>query len=370
MTEQPIANYEIYNPGRFVCGYGVLDRIGTYAKDLGNKALLVGPWEALERVEQTISEALQQAGVAFTVYPYEGYPSEERVQAIVQAARDAHAELLIAAGGGKCLDAAKYAADVLDVRIITVPTLSATNAAYRKNSVVYTETGEYVHAHFNKRSPEVVLAEASILQRQPLRYLYSGIIDSAARSYEIEPYGGLQGRRAPYQYTTRLGALLSQFYQENTEAIRNAFVSHEPSPLVVETLTDIIGISGVGSNFTHGLPMKIFAHPFYNHVTQVAKKHSLTHGEIVGCGLLVLFTLEGWPREAFDREYDVFRQYGYDFDLADIGIETAEQLDRLIDLLAQDTLPKLFFLEDRSPANLKRAILAVDTYVKERRKKA
>jgi glycerol dehydrogenase len=370
MTEQAIANYEIYNPGRFVCGYGVLDRIGTYARDLGKKTLLVAPWEALEQVEQTIADSLQQAGVDFALYRYEGYPSENRVKAIVQAARNVGADLLIAAGGGKCLDAAKYAADVLEVRIITVPTLSATNAAYRKNSVVYTETGEYVHAHFNKRSPEVILAEASVLQRQPLRYLYSGIIDSAARSYEIEPYGGLQGKRAPYQYTTRLGALLSQFYQENTDVIRRVFTSGEPSPLVVETLTDIIGISGVGSNFTHGLPMKIFAHPFYNHVTQVAKRHTLTHGEIVGYGLLVLFTLEGWPQEAFDREYAIFRQYGYDFALADIGIETAEQLDELVRLLAKDTMPKLFFLEDRSPENLERAILAVDTYVKERRNEA
>lgn len=367
MTEPSIANYEIYNPGRFLCGYGVLPQIGTYARNLGEKTLLVGSAKALEQAEVTITASLKKAGVAYGVYQYEGYPSENRVQSIVRAAKDAGAQFLIGAGGGRCLDATKYAADVLDLRLITVPTISATNASYRKNSVVYTETGEYVHAHHNKRSPEVVLAEASILQRQPLRYLYSGIIDSAARSYEIDPYRALQGKRAPYQYTTRLGELLSQFYQENPDAIREAFTSGTPSPLVVETLTDIIGVSGVGSNFSSGLSMKIFAHPFYNHVTQIAKNHTLTHGEIVGYGLLVLFTLEGWSKEAFDKEYEIFQQYGYDFALADIGIETPEQLDSLIALLAKDTLPKLFFLEDRSPDNLKRAILYVDTYVRERR---
>lgn len=370
MTDQSIANYEIYNPGRFLCGYGVLDQIGRYGSDLGDRALLVGSLRALEQAEGTISASLQQAGIAWSVYRYEGYPSEARVQSIVQAAREAGARFLIGAGGGRCVDATKYAADLLDLRLITVPTISATNASYRKNSVVYTETGEYVHAHHNKRSPEVVLAEASILQHQPLRYLYSGILDSAARSYEIEPYRGLQGKRAPYQYTTRLGDLLSQFYQENPEAIRTAFTGSSPSPLVVEALTDIIGVSGVGSNFSSGLSMKIFAHPFYNHVTQVAKKHTLTHGEIVGYGLLVLFTLEGWSRDAFDREYAIFQKYGYDFALEDLGLETAEQLDRLVDLLAEDTLPRLSFLEDRSPENLKHAIMAVDAYVKERRNEA
>lgn len=370
MSEETIANYEIYNPGRFLCGYGVLEQIGTFARDLGDNALLVGSAKALQQVQEPIAASLEKAGVRYSIYRYEGYPSEARVESIVQTAKDAGARLLIGAGGGRCVDATKYAADVLGLRLITVPTISATNASYRKNSVVYTETGEYVHAHHNKRSPEVVLAEASILSRQPLRYLYSGIIDSAARSYEIEPYRQLQGKRAPYQYTTRLGDLLSQFYQENAEAIRRAFTSGTPSPLVVETLTDIIGVSGVGSNFSSGLAMKIFAHPFYNHVTQVAGKHTLTHGEIVGYGLLVLFTLENWEKKAFDREYDIFRQYGYDFTLTDIGIETPEQLDALVGMLAKDTLPKLFFLEDRSPENLKRAILSVDAYVKERRNEA
>lgn len=355
---------KLYNPLNFLAGPGVLYKIGGIAKLYGTKALLIGSESSLAAAGDRIRQSLSEAGVSYTIHSFSAIPTDQEAEGYASIAKEEGAEIFIAAGGGRVCDVAKEAAALADLPVLTAPTITATNASFRRNTIVYNEEGSYVRRELNKESPRYVLADTDILARQPRRYLDSGIIDSLVRLYESEPYHLIYEGELPFTFNYGIAQALYQFFAVNEKNIHRDFAKGRSTPLVEDTVTAIVGLAGIASNYMSHIKTGGFAHPFYNGVTWVNPRRTYLHGEIVGFGILVQLALLGVSESRFDRELALLQSYGLRYGLAEFGLGDHE-IDALAERLFEKDVPRLPFLAHvRSAEEIRKAMLFADQKVR------
>lgn len=349
-----------YNALDFICSYGALEKLAGYAKNLGKNAWLLGSAQGFRRAGVCISQILEENSIGYGFEIFSGYPTEEKALAYAEEIKAIKADFVIAMGGGRVLDEGKRAASLAGVPVITVPTISATNAAYRRNSMMYNDKGHYLRGGINEKSPLLVLADAEILQRQPDYCLNAGIIDTMARYYEALPYKEVYGDKLHYRFAIKVAEVMYEYFKENRAAIKEAFSSSEKSQVVLDTVANIIGLCGIDANYVSGIVLQGFAHPFYNQATRVRKEQKKLHGEVIGFGILVQLLLEGVPEEKWQEEFELLRDFGFDYTLRDMGLD-AEMTRKLVANLWNDEFPTILFLSHvQSEAEILAAIAEVD----------
>lgn len=103
--------FEFTTATQIVFAAGTLREIGSLAKPLGERALVVTGRD-LRRAERLIA-LLRESGVAVTIYSVPGEPEISTVERGVALARDEQCDFVIGFGGGSALDAAKAIAAML-----------------------------------------------------------------------------------------------------------------------------------------------------------------------------------------------------------------------------------------------------------------
>ncbi len=105
-----LAPFQVILPPRIKFGWGTLGSIGSEAKKLGNKALVVTGRSFLARtgILDRIKASLEEAGVEAVLFQeVEAEPSLETVERGRKLLAQEACDLVIGAGGGSSLDAAK-----------------------------------------------------------------------------------------------------------------------------------------------------------------------------------------------------------------------------------------------------------------------
>ena len=148
--------FEFFTPTRILFGSGMRREIGTVAKTLGHRALLVTGHEASRAAE--LRELLDSAGIAGVSFPVSGEPSTRTVQNGTGIARLNGCDFVIGFGGGSAIDCAKAIAallanggDLLDyleiigrgkpllqpsAPCVAIPTTAGTGAEVTRNAVL------------------------------------------------------------------------------------------------------------------------------------------------------------------------------------------------------------------------------------------
>ena len=172
-------------PGRYLQGPGCFARLGAEAGGFAQSALVLldgGVFALLE-------PALRAAFVGcpeYVLVRHAGECSLSEIARVTAKARHARARVIVGIGGGKALDTAKAVADDLQLPLIVVPTIAASDAPCSALAVIYNDDATVAFDRFVRRNPDLVLVDTRIIAGAPARYLSAGIGDALATFYEAQ----------------------------------------------------------------------------------------------------------------------------------------------------------------------------------------
>jgi glycerol dehydrogenase len=254
------------------------------------------------------------------------------VDALLAQAGPFAPELVVGAGGGKTLDAAKAVALALGLPCCTVPTIASTDAPSSCVIALYDEHHAMVEMRKLRRNPELVLVDTAVIAAAPLRFLRAGIGDAISKRFEAEAclrtgaptlhgapssHAGVMAARLCFDLIRRHGpAALASIEAgvpgKDLEALIEATV-------LLSTMAFENGGLSVAHSISRGIPL-------------LPRAAGSLHGEHVAYGLLVQLVLEGREEKEWRDMLRLYGELGLPRKLAAAGLPdaSAAELDQLV----------------------------------------
>ncbi len=297
------------SPLPYVQGAGAMRRLGAEMAAVGleGPALIVAGATPIARLAPVWAAALDEVGIGHRVRLFGGESSRREIAAIVEEARSLGAHTIVAAGGGKVLDAARSAAAAMRLPFVSCPTICSTDAPTSALSVIYADTGSEcgsVEAYeIHRRSPDLVLLDTQVIAESPPRLLAAGIGDAMSTWYEGRAAAAagkpnMRGGRATLAAVALARLCRDTVLADGEAALEECRAGRAGASLerVAEAATLL---SGLGFE-SAGLAA---AHAVHNGLTAIPATHHALHGEKVAFGTLVHLLLEAHAATAAaDRE--------------------------------------------------------------------
>lgn len=321
-------------PSHYVQGKDATASLGREMSRLGLRgpALVVAGSSARRMLADTWQRSLGGAGIDHVVHEFTGECSRPELDRITAAAREAKAAVLVGAGGGKVLDAARAAADEMGLPVVNCPTVASSDAPCSALSVIYTQDGVFSEYVFTHRNPDLVLVDTAVIAQAPSRLLVAGMGDALATWFEARTCNlgyvpNMRGGRSTRSAET-LARLCYEILLADGPDARRAVDSQVVTPALERLVEANTLLSGLGFE-SSGLAA---AHAVHNGLTAAPQTRPYYHGEKVAYGLLVQLVLEGQPRTVIDPVLAFATEVGLPVTLADIGL--AEVPDDLLGRIA------------------------------------
>lgn len=314
--------------GRLLFSHGALKRLGAEVATLGQHPLVLCGEHAFQVVGDIIQEQLQQEKLSYRIECYRDTCSEESAQYFAHMIDENHFDLIIGAGGGRILDLAKIIADIANIAVVTIPTISATCAAYTPLSVVYTPDGCCKGTWYFKREVSLVVCDLDILCSQPPRYLAAGMVDAIAKHVEIKHH---LHTLPPDAQDVFLAQQLAQTIYQDLFAYGRESMANLHSDKAIRCIFHSIITTGMVSGIARGMYQAAMAHAFYEVIRTLFPHDSKPwlHGEIVGVGLRLQELYAENISEA-SQLTDFMRQLNMPLALADLSIPVTEDIHNII----------------------------------------
>ena len=295
---------------------------------LTRQPLLLGRSAATRALRDQLQSDLRAAGMEPEAAELQHDCCEDDLQALAHRAQTAGCDGLLAAGGGKVLDAGKLLAHRLGLPCITVPTSAATCAGWTALANLYSPQGAFQGDVALERCPDLLVFDHDLVQQAPSRTLASGIADAMAKWYEASVSSGASGDGLVQQAVQQARVLRDQLLLEGPVALDSP--GSEAWVRVAEASALTAGlIGGIGGARCR----TVAAHAVHNGLTQLQATHGVLHGEKVGFGILVQLRLEevvGGSRLAAQARRQLlpfFQGLGLPVSLADLGLSGASLSD-------------------------------------------
>lgn len=311
------------SPARYVQGRDATLILGSEMSKLGvgGKTLVLASNTARKLLQSAWRETFSAAKIDHFVETFSGECSRAEIARVAKIAIDKNAEVIVGAGGGKVLDAARAVACQLHLPVVNCPTAASSDAPCSALSVVYTESGEFESYLFYKRNPDLVLVDTSVIAKAPPRLLSSGMGDALATWFEAKTV--IDARRANQVggATTISAQALAKLCYETLLADGRAALTAVETSTVTPALERIVEantlLSGLGFE-SGGLAI---AHSVHNGLTTVAETHSFMHGEKVAFGLIVQLVAEGKPQSLINEVLDFSHSVNLPISLSEVGLK-------------------------------------------------
>lgn len=350
------------SPSKYVQGPGELTRLGEYAKAYGDHALVVISEGGLRRSGDVITASLEAAGVAHTYDNFNGECSQAEIDRLVEVFRASGADFVVGVGGGKIFDTAKAVAAAVDVPVVIVPTIAATDAPCSALSVIYTDDGQFKEYQFFKQNPNLVLMDTDVISKSPVRLTVSGMGDALATYFEARACKRSDATTCAGGHVTEAAMALARLCYETLIAdglkaklALEAGACTESVEKVIEANTLLSGL-GFESAGLAG------AHAIHNGMTAMPETHAFYHGEKVAFGTLTQLVLDN--AEELYEVLDFCVEVGLPVTFAQLGVEDASW-ERVLEVARlacapTDTLGNMPF--EVTPEKVASAMLAADAY--------
>ncbi|MEZ5659524.1 MAG: glycerol dehydrogenase [Burkholderiaceae bacterium] len=350
-TPRPDAPALFAGPLRYLQGPGVLDRVGDEAARFARRALLIADADVLAIVGDRVLAACAAAGVDCQAQVFGGEVTVDEIERLAQAGRAHAPELVLAAGGGKGIDAGKGAAHRLGLPVLTIPTAASNDAPTSHIFVIYDNQHRISEVGRLNHNPVSVVVDSEIIARAPRTLLLAGIGDAFSKAFEVRQcrnhggsnvHGGLGTRAA-----LALADLAYDILREHSLAALDAVERKTPNASLEAVIEAAVLHSGL--SFENG-GLSI-AHAMCRGLTGIRGARDAPHGLQVTYGLLVQFVLEGRKQAFLDDIRAFYRAIGLPRSLVRLGVRdpsvTAQELARVAELtLAHSYAPNFEYPVD------------------------
>ena len=248
-------------------------------------------------------------------------------------------DAVLAAGGGKVLDAGKLLAHRLGLPCITVPLSAATCAGWTALSNIYSPEGAFQGDVELSRCPDLLVFEHAFVRQAPPRSLASGIADALAKWYEASVSSGDSSDGLVQQAVQMARVLRDQLLIDGHQAMQDCHSAAWARTAEACALT-----AGVMGGLGGARCRTVAAHAVHNGLTQLQACHHVLHGEKVGFGILVQLRLEerlGANRlaaQAHRQLLTLLKELSLPVCLEDLGLEAVSisDLKQVCDFACRD----------------------------------
>ena len=153
---------------------------------LSGPALIVASRSPIRLLSGTWKRTFAEAGIAYAVHEFGGECSLAEIERIKQVAKQHKSQVVVGAGGGKVLDAARAAAADLKLPVVTCPTVASSDAPCSALSVIYSDEGVVECSRIYRKNPDLVLVDTQVIALSPPRLLVAGMGDALATWFEAK----------------------------------------------------------------------------------------------------------------------------------------------------------------------------------------
>ncbi len=317
-------NNQSISPLKVIRGEGAWIKSLESITKLSKRPLIIGRSSATNKLRTSFKNDLLLKGIQATSFDLNHDCCELDIQNAYQFSKKINCDGIIAAGGGKVLDAGKLIADLLDINCITIPLSASTCAGWTALSNIYTPDGKFIKDVALKKCPNLLIFDHSIVRAAPPRTLASGIADAVAKWYESSLTSSTSQDGFVQQAVQMARVLRDQLFLNGHKAFKDPLSNSWE--IVAEGCALTAGIiGGLGGSRCRTAA----AHPIHNGLTQLSYKNKPLHGELVGFGLLVQLYLEEknsnsqLPKQAKSQLINFLLQLNLPISVESISLENA-----------------------------------------------
>ena len=321
MTTSLVCHTHAIAPSRVIRGGQAWQQSLPVIADLCKRPLLLGRSPATQAIRAGLKADLTARDLTVVEAQLNFDCCEEDLIRLEAVLKEAASDCVIAAGGGKVLDAGKLLACRLKLPCITVPLSAATCAGWTALANIYSQDGAFVSDEALDACPDLLIFDHGLIRQAPTQTLASGIADALAKWYEASVGSGSSTDGIIQQAVQMARVLRDQLLIDAVDAI-----SHPDSEAWVRVAEACGLTAGVIGGLGGAQCRTVAAHAVHNGLTQLPACHGRLHGEKVGFGILVQLRLEerlgGNQLAAQSRRQllPLLKQLGVPVTLQDLGL--------------------------------------------------
>ena len=350
-------------PQRYIQGAGVLKSTGHYVKSLlkVSRPAIFASRRGLSTQGLEVEMSLKANGINSVTAQFGSECSLSESDSHTETLREAGTDCLIAIGGGKVADTGKCIAHRLEIPVVVVPTLAATDAPCSALSVVYTPQGTTDHVQFFPQNPEMIVVDTDVIAAAGERYLVAGMGDAMATWYEADtclhnPMARNSLGALPTLASVAIGEICARTLFEFGEAAAESVRAKQNSLALDKVVEANTLLSGLGFE-SGGLAL---AHAIAGGYPEIKIVHdNYLHGEMVAMGVMAQLAMQNSPDR--ERVARFFARVGLPIHLNQLSISAPnrDDIDKVIKLALSRPIAKNMPMPV-THATVKEAILSGD----------
>lgn len=295
-----MASQHIAIPAILKVGKGTLEKIGTYLSEKGLKNVVLYFGDGLiDLFGLTVMRGMESAGVEILEYREINTTKIDELVEIAFAI-DNRAQAVIGLGGGKVIDAAKYAAFLRKLPFISVPT-SASSDGFSSASASLLVEGK--RTSVPARLAYGIIVDTDVIKSAPEKFIYSGIGDMVSKITSLYDWS----------YEDSLGCTVQNDFsvmiakKAVNSFVRTPFASIKDD-LFLKELIDSLAMSGIANEIAGSSAPTSGSEHLISHALDKLSEHPELHGVQVGVATYLMSRVQD---HRWKRVNTVFTETGF-----------------------------------------------------------
>ena len=312
--------HKIQMPAEILIGEGVTEKVGDVCKDLllSGACLLVSGPKTIGIGGKRVSEVLSGAGYPVETEVVESIEKHE-LGKLIERAREYR--FMVAVGGGRVIDIAKYASFRAGIPFISVPTAPSHDGIASPRATL---SENHTNYSFLAHVPEAIVADTAIMAKAPQRLIAAGAGDMIGKLTAIEDWklsAKVTGETFS-DYASALTLLSANMVVDSAEMIKNR-EERGLRNLVESLISSSIAMCITGNS----RPASGSEHMFSHALDSILPEGRRFHGEQVAIGCIMMSYLHGLP---WQRIRATIREIGCPITASELGVGEKDIIRALV----------------------------------------